>query len=130
NIESLCADGESLVIGFRNPVPDGKALLVPLKNPAAVIDSGASPDARRPHSARCPRPRDPRHGSLARRVHYRRRRLQGPQSGGSATIEALPMEWQKRGCAGVARWRPRGFESGGCRSLWRGTGGKTTAFER
>ncbi len=43
NIESLCADGESLLIGFRNPVPDGKALLVPLKNPAAVIDSGASP---------------------------------------------------------------------------------------
>ena len=43
NIESLCAEGESLLIGFRNPVPDGKALLVPLKNPAAVIDSGASP---------------------------------------------------------------------------------------
>jgi len=43
NIESLCADGQSLLIGFRNPVPDGKALLVPLKNPAAVIDSGASP---------------------------------------------------------------------------------------
>jgi hypothetical protein len=43
NIESLCADGDALLIGFRNPVPGGKALLVPLKNPAAVIDSGASP---------------------------------------------------------------------------------------
>lgn len=43
NIESLCADGESLLVGFRNPVQDGMALLVPLKNPAAVIDSGASP---------------------------------------------------------------------------------------
>ncbi|HEU0208949.1 MAG TPA: DUF3616 domain-containing protein [Candidatus Udaeobacter sp.] len=43
NIESLCADGDSLLIGFRNPVPNGKALLVPLKNPTDVIDSGAAP---------------------------------------------------------------------------------------
>lgn len=40
NIESLCAsrDGTELLIGFRNPIPHGKALLVPLKNPAALID--------------------------------------------------------------------------------------------
>ncbi|MCO5052207.1 MAG: DUF3616 domain-containing protein [Verrucomicrobiae bacterium] len=38
NIESLCAtpDGE-LLIGFRNPIPDGKALLVPLLNPAELM---------------------------------------------------------------------------------------------
>jgi hypothetical protein len=38
NIEGLCAtaDGQ-LLIGFRNPVPGGKALLVPLHNPAGVI---------------------------------------------------------------------------------------------
>lgn len=39
NIESLCAtaDGE-LLIGFRNPVPDGKALLVPLLNGPEIIE--------------------------------------------------------------------------------------------
>lgn len=38
NIEGLCAtpDG-SLLIGFRNPIPDGKALLLPLENPQDVI---------------------------------------------------------------------------------------------
>jgi hypothetical protein len=38
NIEGLCAtpDGQ-LLIGFRNPIPDGKALIVPLLNPNAVI---------------------------------------------------------------------------------------------
>jgi hypothetical protein len=38
NIEGLSATptGE-LLIGFRNPVPEGKALLIPLKNPAEVI---------------------------------------------------------------------------------------------
>lgn len=39
NIEGLSAtrDGD-LLIGFRNPIPDGKALLVPLKNPNKVLD--------------------------------------------------------------------------------------------
>jgi len=38
NIEGLCAtpDGH-LLIGFRNPVPHGQALLVPLLNPAEVV---------------------------------------------------------------------------------------------
>lgn len=39
NIEGLCAVPESgtLLIALRNPRPDGKALLVPLLNPAAVL---------------------------------------------------------------------------------------------
>jgi hypothetical protein len=43
NIESLCGtpDGRSLLIGFRNPRPGDKALLVPLRNPAAVLARGA-----------------------------------------------------------------------------------------
>ena len=38
NIEGLCTmpDG-TLMIGFRNPIPDGKTLMVPLKNADAVI---------------------------------------------------------------------------------------------
>jgi Protein of unknown function (DUF3616) len=42
NIEGLTAtpDG-TLLIGFRNPVPGGKALIVPLLNPAALYTSGA-----------------------------------------------------------------------------------------
>jgi Protein of unknown function (DUF3616) len=39
NIEGLSATPQgTLLIGFRNPVPDGKALLVPLLNPRDVID--------------------------------------------------------------------------------------------
>ncbi|MEW6158217.1 MAG: DUF3616 domain-containing protein [Verrucomicrobiota bacterium] len=38
NIEGLCATPEGhLLIGFRNPVPDKKALLVPLLNPGEVL---------------------------------------------------------------------------------------------
>ena len=39
NIEGLCAtpDG-NLLIGFRNPIPQGKALLVPLLNAAALVN--------------------------------------------------------------------------------------------
>jgi hypothetical protein len=38
NIEGLCATpDQKLLIGFRNPIPDGKALLVPLENPEEVI---------------------------------------------------------------------------------------------
>jgi hypothetical protein len=38
NIEGLSATGEGqLLIGFRNPVPDGKALLIPLVNPNDVL---------------------------------------------------------------------------------------------
>ena len=42
NIEGLCAsaDGRTLYIGFRNPRPDEHALVVPLTNPAAVIEKG------------------------------------------------------------------------------------------
>jgi hypothetical protein len=39
NIEALCADGKALLIGFRNPIPGGKALLVPLLNPDAVLEN-------------------------------------------------------------------------------------------
>jgi hypothetical protein len=41
NIEGLAAtpDGH-LLIGFRNPIPNGRALLAPLLNPAEVIDAG------------------------------------------------------------------------------------------
>jgi hypothetical protein len=39
NIEGLCAAGDaSLLIGFRNPVPNGQALVVPLLNPGEVIE--------------------------------------------------------------------------------------------
>jgi hypothetical protein len=43
NIEGLCAmpDGR-LLIGFRNPIPGGRALLLPLLNPSEVIE-GVSP---------------------------------------------------------------------------------------
>lgn len=39
SIEGLCdtPDGH-LLIGFRNPIPDGKALFVPLLNPADMLD--------------------------------------------------------------------------------------------
>ncbi|MHA3773278.1 DUF3616 domain-containing protein [Verrucomicrobiota bacterium sgz303538] len=41
NIEGLAATPEGhLLIGFRNPVPKGKALVVPLLNPADVIAGG------------------------------------------------------------------------------------------
>ena len=40
NIEGLCSTPEGhLLIGFRNPIPGGKALLVPLLNPAEVIEA-------------------------------------------------------------------------------------------
>jgi hypothetical protein len=39
NIEGLAAgpDGTSLLIGLRNPVPGGRAVLIPLLNPAALV---------------------------------------------------------------------------------------------
>jgi hypothetical protein len=38
NIEGLCATPDHrLLIGFRNPIPGGKALVVPLENPDEVI---------------------------------------------------------------------------------------------
>lgn len=44
NIEGLTGtpDG-ALLIGFRNPVPGGKALLVPLENPQGVVDKAEKP---------------------------------------------------------------------------------------
>jgi hypothetical protein len=39
NIEGLAATPEGhLLIGFRNPIPGGKALIVPLLNPAEVVE--------------------------------------------------------------------------------------------
>lgn len=44
NIEGLCADGRGgLLIGFRNPIPRKRALLVPLRNPARVV-AGSRPE--------------------------------------------------------------------------------------
>lgn len=42
--ESLSRWGEeALLIGFRQPVPEGRALLVPLMNPLALLTEGAAP---------------------------------------------------------------------------------------
>jgi Protein of unknown function (DUF3616) len=39
NIEGLAATPQgALMIGFRNPIPDGKALPVPLNNPEQIVD--------------------------------------------------------------------------------------------
>lgn len=39
NIEALCATPDNqLLIGFRNPIPGGRALLVPLLNPVNVVN--------------------------------------------------------------------------------------------
>ena len=44
NIEGLAATPDGgLLIGFRNPLPQGLALIVPLRNPQELIDSGAKP---------------------------------------------------------------------------------------
>lgn len=45
NIEGLAAssDGGSLLIGFRNPIPRGRALVIPLLNPAAIVESAVAP---------------------------------------------------------------------------------------
>ena len=50
NIEALsaAADGKSLLIGFRNPRPEGMALIVPLLNPDAVLQKGAAPEFAEP----------------------------------------------------------------------------------
>jgi hypothetical protein len=43
NIEGLCATPENqLLIGFRNPVPNQHALLVPLRNPEALLTGKAA----------------------------------------------------------------------------------------
>ena len=45
NIEGLCAsaDGRTIYIGFRNPRPDSKTLVVPLNNPSKVVEKGQQP---------------------------------------------------------------------------------------
>lgn len=43
NIEGLCSYEEGLLIGFRNPIPEGNALLIHLKNPLEVIEEGQPP---------------------------------------------------------------------------------------
>lgn len=47
NIEGLAAttDGK-LLIGFRNPIPRGKALVIPVNNPNELIGGGANPAVR------------------------------------------------------------------------------------
>lgn len=43
NVEGLSSTPQgTLLIGFRNPIPNGKALIVPLKNPAEVIEGKAA----------------------------------------------------------------------------------------
>jgi len=43
NIEGLCTTpAKSLYIGFRNPIPDDKALIIPLENPVELIEGKAS----------------------------------------------------------------------------------------
>jgi hypothetical protein len=42
NIEGLCAFKGQLLIGFRNPTPNAKAVVIPLENPADVI-AGKAP---------------------------------------------------------------------------------------
>lgn len=47
NIEGLAAmPGGSLLLGFRNPVPNGRALLVPLLNPTELVTAGSGRQAR------------------------------------------------------------------------------------
>lgn len=43
NIEGLAAAGGSLVIGFRNPIVDGRAIVVRLHNPTALL-AGEAPE--------------------------------------------------------------------------------------
>lgn len=45
NIEGLCAsaDGSTIYIGFRNPRPKAKALVVPLSNPKEVVEKQHPP---------------------------------------------------------------------------------------
>ena len=39
NIEGLAATPQgTLMIGFRNPIPDGKAFIVPLNNPQKIVE--------------------------------------------------------------------------------------------
>jgi hypothetical protein len=43
NIEGLCATPQgTLLIAFRNPTPDGKALLIPIENPKQVVNGKAA----------------------------------------------------------------------------------------
>jgi hypothetical protein len=50
NIEGLCAsvDGKTLFIGLRNPRPQRRAVVLPLTNPAAIIEQGARPQFAKP----------------------------------------------------------------------------------
>lgn len=49
NIEGLTSTTEGkLLIGFRNPIPNGKALLVPLENPQDVITDDKKPQLGKP----------------------------------------------------------------------------------
>lgn len=42
NIEGLAATpGGQLLVAMRNPIPEGRALVVPIENPKAIVDDGA-----------------------------------------------------------------------------------------
>ena len=70
NIEGLAwvptaARPNQLLIGFRNPLQGGKAIVVSLLNADAVVDRRHRP-VRRGDAARSRRPRHPRHGLVGR----------------------------------------------------------------
>ncbi|GJE62047.1 DUF3616 domain-containing protein [Methylobacterium trifolii] len=43
NLEGLAAAAEGLLLGLRGPLVDGKAIVVPLENPAAVVEASQAP---------------------------------------------------------------------------------------
>ena len=72
NLEGLAAGpGHSLLIGFRNPVPEGKALLVPLLKSEARARRRAGASGR-PHPAGSERAWHPGHRLLPGSVAHRR----------------------------------------------------------
>ena len=52
NIEGLCSENvnNTLIIGFRSPVVNGKAILIPIENPKEIFTSGAKPIFSKPIS--------------------------------------------------------------------------------
>ncbi len=72
NIEGLAAADGGLLIGFRNPLVDGKAILVPLENPDGLID-GKPAKIWQPATARSGRTGHPQHRARGAGVCDRRR---------------------------------------------------------
>jgi hypothetical protein len=48
SIEGLCYEDESLIIGFRSPVPEGKAMLIAIENPREVFLKDEKPRFSKP----------------------------------------------------------------------------------